>query len=120
MAKLNQKVFKQDKNAILTYAREDFNVELKELKAFEVDGAKEKNVPVFKKNKNRVDVCVGEVLHPMQDVHFIEWISIETNKGFQIKYLNPNEEPKASFLLLEDEELLNVYAYCNLHGLWKA
>ncbi len=56
----------------------------------------------------------------MQDVHFIEWISIETDKGYQVKSLNPGEEPKAKFLLLEGEKLLNVYAYCNLHGLWKA
>ena len=120
MAKLNQKVFKQEKEAIITLARGDVKLELKELKAFEIDGAKEKHVPVVNKKGNRIDVCVGEVLHPMQDVHFIEWISIETNKGFQFKYLNPNEEPKASFLLLDDEELIACYAYCNLHGLWKA
>ena len=45
MAKLMQKVFKQEKKAIITYAREDVNLELKELKAFEIDGAKEKHVP---------------------------------------------------------------------------
>jgi superoxide reductase len=24
------------------------------------------------------------------------------------------------FALLEGDEVVNVYAYCNLHGLWKA
>ena len=118
--KLNQKVFKQEKDAIITYASKDFNLELKELKAFEIDGAKEKHVPVVKCAGNLVEVTVGEVAHPMQDVHFIEWISIETDKGYQVKSLNPGEEPKVKFLLLEGEKLLNVYAYCNLHGLWKA
>ena len=120
MAKLMQKVFKQEKKAIITYAREDVNLELKELKAFEIDGAKEKHVPVVKREGNKVDVFVGEVAHPMQDVHFIEWISVETNKGFQVKYLNPEDKPEASFMLLEDEKLVCAYAYCNLHGLWKA
>ena len=78
--KLNQKVFKQEKDAIITYASKDFNLELKELKAFEIDGAKEKHVPVVKCDGNLVEVTVGEVAHPMQDVHFIEWISIETDK----------------------------------------
>ena len=120
MAKLMQKVFKQEKKAIITYAREDVNLELKELKAFEIDGAKEKHVPVVKREGNKVDVVVGEIAHPMQDVHFIEWISIETNKGFQVKYLNPEDKPEASFMLLEGEKLVCTYAYCNLHGLWKA
>ena len=120
MAKLLQKVFKQEKKAIITYAREDVNLELKELKAFEIDGAKEKHVPLVKQEGNKVDVIVGEVAHPMQDVHFIEWISIETNKGFQVKYLNPEDKPEASFILLDGETLVCTYAYCNLHGLWKA
>ena len=120
MAKLMQKVFKQEKQAIITYSREDLNLDLKELKPFEVDGAKEKHVPVVNKDGVKVGIFVGEVAHPMQDVHFIEWISIETNKGFQVKYLNPEDKPEASFLLLEGEELIAAYAYCNLHGLWKA
>lgn len=120
MAKLIQKVFKQEKQAIITYSRDDLNLNLKELKPFEVDGAKEKHVPVIMKDGNKVNIAVGEVAHPMQDVHFIEWISIETNKGFQVKYLNPEDKPEASFVLLDDEKLLNAYAYCNLHGLWKA
>ena len=84
------------------------------------DASLEKHVPVVKKDGAKVEIFVGEVAHPMQDVHFIEWISIETNKGFQVKYLNPEDKPEASFLLLEGEELVAAYAYCNLHGLWKA
>lgn len=83
------------------------------------DGAREKHVPEFKVEGNRVSVQVGSVEHPMLDVHYIEWIAIETTKGVQRKNLQPNQAPKAEFLMSE-EELVAVYAYCNLHGLWKA
>ena len=42
------------------------------------DGAYEKHVPVFKQSGNRVDVQIGSVIHPMLDVHYIEWIALET------------------------------------------
>ncbi|MBO7340777.1 MAG: desulfoferrodoxin, partial [Lachnospiraceae bacterium] len=29
------------------------------------------------------------------------------------------QEPKAVFAICEDEVVEAVYAYCNLHGLWK-
>ena len=47
-------------------------------------------------------------------------IVVETNKGVYRKDLTPADEPKASFKLQEGENVLNVYAFCNLHGLWKA
>lgn len=84
------------------------------------DGAYEKHVPVFTQSGNRVDVQIGSVIHPMLDVHYIEWIALETKKGAQFKKLAPGEEPKASFLLTEDDEVIAVYEFCNLHGLWKA
>lgn len=84
------------------------------------DGAAEKHVPVYEINGNLVNVTVGSVEHPMLDNHFIEWISIQTNFGNQRKTLNPGDAPKANFALLDGEKVEAVYAYCNLHGLWKA
>lgn len=84
------------------------------------DAATEKHVPVYEVKDGKVFVKVGDVEHPMQDVHYIEWISIQTNKGNQRKVLSPNQKPEAAFALLEDETIEAVYAYCNLHGLWKA
>ena len=52
--------------------------------------------------------------------HYIEWISLETNKGNQRKVLQPNNPPTAQFALLDGEEVITAYAYCNLHSLWKA
>lgn len=84
------------------------------------DGAAEKHVPVVKIDGNQICVTVGTVDHPMADVHYIEWIAIETEKGGQRKALKPGDAPKALFSLTEDDTLVAAYAYCNLHGLWKA
>ena len=84
------------------------------------DGALEKHVPVFSVDGNKVSVTVGEVEHPMLEAHYIEWIAVETSKGFQRKMLKPQEAPKAEFFITEDESVEAVDAYCNLHGLWKA
>ena len=55
----------------------------------------------------------------MLDNHYIEWVAIETNKGFALKHLKPGEEPMSEFALADDKGLVAVYAYCNLHSLWK-
>ncbi len=94
--------------------------ELKELVPGTVEASLEKHIPVYEQIENAVNVTVGSVLHPMQPEHYIEWICIQTSTGYQLKYLNPGDEPKASFALTNDEKLEAVYAYCNLHGLWKS
>ena len=94
--------------------------EMKEIVANTVDAAKEKHVPVFKVNGNIVEVTVGEVDHPMTAEHLIEWIAVETEKGNQRKQLNAGDAPKATFAMVDGDKVKAVYAYCNLHGLWKA
>lgn len=93
---------------------------MKELVPNTVDAAQEKHVPVYEVKENKVIVSVGSTLHPMEEKHYIEWIAIETDKGNQRKCLKPGDEPKACFALCEGENVKEVYAYCNLHGLWKA
>ena len=85
----------------------------------EVNAAKEKHVPVYSKDGSKVTVSVGDVAHPMQDDHYIQWISIQTKAGNQRKALKPGDLPKTEFLIDESDEIEAVYAYCNLHGLWK-
>jgi len=53
----------------------------------------------------------------MADVHYIQWIFVETENSGQIRYLNPGQAPNAVFEL-GSEKPVAVYAYCNLHGLW--
>ena len=90
-----------------------------ELEAGVVEASREKHIPVATVNGNNVDVVIGSVAHPMSEEHFIGWVYLETTKGGQRKVLNPGDEPKVTFALA-DEKPVAVYAYCNLHGLWKA
>ena len=85
-----------------------------------VDAAVEKHVPVYEVKDNKVVVTVGSTEHPMLPEHYIEWIALETKQGNQRKALKPGDEPKACFALCEGDEVVSVYAYCNLHSLWKA
>ena len=84
------------------------------------DAALEKHVPVYQIEGNKVFVTVGSVEHPMLPEHYIEWISLQTKAGNQRKPLQPGQAPKACFTLCDGDEVEAVYAYCNLHSLWKA
>lgn len=88
------------------------------LTANTTEAATEKHIPVVEINGNMAKVTVGEVLHPMEEAHYIEWIYLETNKGIKRVNLKPGDEPIVSFALAEDETVSSAYAYCNLHGLW--
>ncbi len=94
--------------------------EMTELVPGTVDASHEKHVPVYTVEGNTVHVRVGAVEHPMQPVHYIEWIALQTRQGSQRRELHPDEKPEACFALCEGDEVEAVYAYCNLHGLWKA
>ncbi len=89
-----------------------------ELTANTTDGAHEKHVPVIEIADDVVTVKVGSVEHPSLPAHYIEWILLETEQGFQIHYLKPGMKPEAAFKV--NEKAVAAYEYCNLHGLWKA
>ena len=93
---------------------------MKEIIPGTTDAAKEKHIPVYEVKDNKGCVTVGEVEHPMQSEHYIEWVSLQTKYGNQRKALKPGDAPKVCFALCEGDEVEAVYAYCNLHGLWKA
>ena len=111
------------------------------------EASTEKHIPVVTEEVGKINVTVGSVKHPMLAEHYIEWIALITDSTMQIKYLKPGMEPTAEFTFYsasseviytgeDDEVVLNcegspcnfnyedapkavVYAYCNLHGLWK-
>ena len=85
-----------------------------------VDAAREKHIPDVAVEGNLVKVKVGSVEHLMLDAHYIEWIILETNQGFQKKDLKPGQAPVAVFALAEGETPIAAYESCNLHGIWKA
>lgn len=93
---------------------------MKEIVPGTSDGAHEKHVPVYTVEGNMVYVTVGAAEHPMLPEHYIEWISIQTKQGNQRKALQPGGSPNACFALCDGDEVEAVYAYCNLHSLWKA
>ncbi len=93
---------------------------MKEIIPGSVDASAEKHVPVFEVKDNTVYVTVGSAAHPMTEEHYIAWVSLQTKSGNQRKALKPGDEPKVEFALCEGDEVEAVYAYCNLHSLWKA
>lgn len=92
---------------------------MKEIVPGKTDAAVEKHMPVCKVEGNLVTVTVGSVEHPMQEDHYIEWVSLQTKQGNQRKVLKPGDKPTVSFALCDGDEVEAVYAYCNLHSLWK-
>ena len=93
---------------------------MKEIIPGTTDAAKEKHVPVYTVEQNKVSVKVGSVEHPMTAEHYIEWISIQTKQGNQRKCLKPGDKPEACIMICDGVEVEAVYAYCYLHSLWKA
>ena len=83
-----------------------------------VEASREKHIPVAKVEGDLVHVSVGSVEHPMAEEHSILWVELKTDKGVQRKNLVVGQPPVVSFAV-RDEKPLEVYAYCNLHGLWK-
>ena len=47
-------------------------------------------------------------------------VGLETGNGWQIRQLHPGDKPAAEFALTPEDEIVAVYAYCNIHGLWRA
>ncbi len=84
-----------------------------------VEASGEKHIPAVSVENDVVTVNVGSVNHPMEDVHYIEWVYLQTENGGQRKHLKPGEAPNVRFHL-GGEKAVAVYAYCNLHGLWMA
>lgn len=113
------------------------NKAISELIPGSTDGALEKHVPVLISDKvcecvcdaekncdtneaiHLVQIQVGSEMHPATDTHHIEWIAIETDKSFQIKSINPGDEPTVDFCIKDCEKINSIFAFCNLHGLWE-
>ena len=93
---------------------------MKKLVANTVEASKEKHIPVLEKTAQGDLVKVGSVAHPMEEKHFIEWIAVRTNDGkIGRKFLKAGDKPEALFEIKADK-IVELIAYCNLHGLWSA
>ncbi len=92
--------------------------DMKELIPNTVDAATEKHLPAINVDGDVITATVGSTAHPMTEEHYITFIYLETERGGQRKALSPGEEPVAKFSIIDDKPIA-VYAYCNLHSLWK-
>lgn len=78
----------------------------------------EKHVPVVAwLDDCTLQVMVGSTEHPMSPEHYIEWIYVETKEGGFFRKLSPSLKPCVKFTCKCTP--VAVYAYCNIHGLWK-
>jgi superoxide reductase len=78
----------------------------------------EKHVPVIEKTAMGIKVKVGDVPHPMEEKHYIEWIGAITDAGSYRKFLKPGDKPEAEFEIKADK--VTAREYCNVHSLWKS
>lgn len=89
------------------------------LVANESDQGMEKHVPVIEETEKGVKIIVGEVLHPMEEAHYIQWIEVITTDSKVIrKHLLPGVSPEAEFGCSRNK-IKEVREYCNIHGMWK-
>ena len=82
------------------------------------EASTEKHLPAITVSGDKLSVQIGSAPHPMESEHHISFVFVETEKGGQRKGLKTGNEPKAAFVFTDDKPIA-VYAYCNLHGLWK-
>ena len=82
------------------------------------DGDKNTHVPLVRRIGNLVTITVGKEPHPMVDVHHLDFVLLVTDKGTYYRKLELESVPLVDFLILNDENIICAYAYCNNHELW--
>jgi superoxide reductase len=82
------------------------------------DQGLEKHVPVLEETDSGVRVKVGEVPHPMEEKHYIQWIELIADGRSYRRFLKPGDKPEAEFCVEAEE--MTAREYCNIHGLWKS
>lgn len=83
------------------------------------EAAKEKHLPFVHLEEDSLFIQVGEISHPMEQNHLIQKIIVVTDNGdVYVKKLNASDKPEFTFTL-NNESHVDVYACCNLHGVWK-
>jgi superoxide reductase len=83
-----------------------------------VEASKEKHVPVIERGDGSITVKVGSIAHPMESVHFIEWIELIADGKVYRAMLKPGDAPEATFAV--SAENVTAREYCTLHGQWQA
>ncbi len=88
------------------------------LKPNTTDGNKDKHLPVANYiSGHSLKVNIGSEPHPMTPEHNIRFICLETSKEVIVRYLKDDDPPEACIRFTGKP--IAVYAYCNIHGLWR-
>ncbi len=82
------------------------------------DAGLEKHVPVLETTDGGTKVKVGEVSHPMEEKHYIEWVEVLIGDRVYRTFLKPGDKPEAQFELAGKGMIAREY--CSVHGLWKS
>lgn len=93
--------------------------EMEEVVPNTVEASQEKHIPFITFDGSIMNVQIGSVLHPSTEEHYIDFIYVQTEHGGQRKSIKPGDTPVAEFLFIDDKPI-EVFAYCNIHGLWSA
>lgn len=81
----------------------------------------ELHVPIIESGSNYIKVEIGEVRHPMEMNHWIQYIELfaDGNSISRID-LSPGDEPRAEFdVEVPNTKVIIAQALCNIHGLWE-
>lgn len=85
------------------------------------DTGQEKHVPVLEKTDSGLLVKVGEVAHPMEEEHCIDWIEVKADGKIYRQALKAGDQPQAQFDLDPDKvSQISMRSYCSIHGLWRS
>ncbi len=82
------------------------------------DAGLEKHVPVIEATEKGIKVKVGDVPHPMEEKHYIEWVEVIADGESCRKFLKSGDKPEAEFEVKPQK--VTAREYCSIHGLWKS
>jgi len=91
---------------------------MENLTAKTADQGKEKHVPVIEKFNGGIKVKIGDIPHPMEEKHYIEWIEIVSDGKVYRQFLRPGQTPEAVFDV--SPENVRAREHCTIHGMWEA
>jgi superoxide reductase len=86
-----------------------------------------KHIPIIsigddtQEGEKEVNIEIGEITHPMEEDHHIEWLELKKNDEVvgRVEFSGKDEQAKATFSVKVDKgDKLVAHENCNLHGLW--
>ena len=78
------------------------------------------HLPIIRQTARSLTVVVSAKRHPMTENHYIEWIEVFSGGKCMRAFMEPFQEPEATFELQWGQREIEARAYCNVHGLWEA